>query len=62
MFVCKECHDAMKIPCPFTWAEEIFLSYGKCETCGKVAGCYDCKAHHNPQYQELMRKEREKNG
>jgi hypothetical protein len=45
MFLCKECHkeDEEKYGCLFDlhWSK----SYGKCEICGKVTDCVDCKSY-----------------
>jgi formate-dependent nitrite reductase cytochrome c552 subunit len=38
MFLCEECHDNERC---FHFSG----SYGRCEDCGKTAGCVDC---HNP--------------
>ena len=46
MFLCKKCHDKRICHNPFC---EVALeggmgaSYGKCEECGKVGICTDCK-------------------
>lgn len=40
MFICKKCHS--KTECK---ALHLFTSYGKCETCGEIAVCYDCRTH-----------------
>lgn len=43
MFVCMVCHEKMK-------GEKIWHdfkdSWGKCEICGHVTGCADCRCHH----------------
>jgi hypothetical protein len=48
MFMCKECHkdDEERGVCSPSHFESPFaLSHGKCEICGKVADCVDCKAY-----------------
>lgn len=47
MFLCKDCHkheeeQGICTPEHFEWG---LLSYGECESCGKVTDCVDCKAY-----------------
>jgi len=43
MFLCKDCHIHGDGVCKL---EELAQSYGKCENCGSVESCTDCKWHH----------------
>jgi len=44
MFVCEPCHEKTK--CKICQILGWFsMSYGKCESCGKSAGCFDCHSY-----------------
>jgi hypothetical protein len=48
MFMCKECHkkDEEDGICSADHFEMTYaLSFGKCELCGKLTDCVDCKAY-----------------
>lgn len=38
MFLCDTCHKG----CPNSDLDTMFMSYGRCEGCGKTGGCADC--------------------
>lgn len=40
MFLCPECHE--KSGCEFP---HMFKSRGRCERCGQMADCVDCKTY-----------------
>ncbi len=46
MFFCEECRKKRG------WPEGFRQSYGPCECCGKVAGCWDVPSHALPMPKE----------
>ena len=58
MFMCDDCHES---DCPTGWLEDLGPgSYGRCEGCGKTAGCVDCHGYkHRLPDTELNRRKRE---
>ena len=60
MFLCKECHkhDEERGWCSPSHFNTAFLSHGKCEVCGKVTDCVDCKMYKVHIRKEIQEQER----
>ncbi len=51
MFLCENCHTHGDDICEL---EKLSQSYGKCEDCGQVRICVDCKWHHRAPIEEVI--------